>query len=148
MISKFGKEALTKFAVPLTKDILPELATKTTLFCNRLISERKIRGRGATRAGSGLLIDGVTETLKDEIKNQEGGVLASLMAPMAASLIWPLTSSLLGGTFEKGISEIEKRQEHKILPLLASILFKGIFGKGVTTAGKGYNYMGHMNKYF
>ena len=46
MISKLGKEALTKFAVPLTKDSLPELATKTTSSAIDKF-ERKISGRGA-----------------------------------------------------------------------------------------------------
>ena len=34
---------------------------------------------------SGVLIDGVTETVKDEIKKQQGGFLGALLAPLAAS---------------------------------------------------------------
>ena len=34
---------------------------------------------------SGVLIDGVTETVKHEIKKQEGGFLGALLAPLAAS---------------------------------------------------------------
>ena len=33
---------------------------------------------------SGVLIDGVTRTVKHEIKNQEGGILGALLAPLAA----------------------------------------------------------------
>ena len=32
----------------------------------------------------GILIDGVAETVKDEIKKQEGGFLGALLAPLAA----------------------------------------------------------------
>ena len=36
---------------------------------------------------SGVLIDGVTETVKHEIKKQEGGFLGALLAPLVASLV-------------------------------------------------------------
>ena len=42
---------------------------------------------------AGLLIDGATQTVKHEIKKQEGGVFPALMAPMTASLIATMTSS-------------------------------------------------------
>ena len=35
---------------------------------------------------SGALIDGVTETVKDEIKKQEGGFLGASLAPLTVSL--------------------------------------------------------------
>ena len=103
------------------------------------MSERKISGKGAVRAGkgftlfisnedmndiikiikslkdSGLLIDGVTETVKNEIKKQEGGFLGALLAPLAASLVQPVISSVV----------------------------EGISGRGVRRAGRGY-----MDKHF
>ena len=33
---------------------------------------------------SGVLIDGITETVKDETRKQEGGPLGALLAPLAA----------------------------------------------------------------
>ena len=39
-------------------------------------------------------IDGVTQTVKHEIKKQEGGFLGAMMAPMAASLIAAIAASL------------------------------------------------------
>ena len=60
---------------------------------------------------SGVLIDGVTETVKDEVKNQEGGFLGALLAPLATSLVQPVISSVV----------------------------KGISGRGVRRAGRGYN---------
>ena len=41
---------------------------------------------------SGLLIDGTSETVKDEIKKQEDGFLGTMMAPMSATLIAPAAS--------------------------------------------------------
>ena len=58
----------------------------------------------------GVLIDGVTETVKHEIKKQEDGFLGALLAPLAASLVQPVISSVV----------------------------KGISGRGVRRAGKGY----------
>ena len=43
----------------------------------------------------GQLIDGVTETLKDEIKKQEGGFLGALMAPTVTSMIASKSSLLI-----------------------------------------------------
>ena len=57
---------------------------------------------------AGLLIDGVTEKLKYEIKKQEGRFLAPLLAHMAASLIAPVTSSLVEGIFGKGSTRAGK----------------------------------------
>ena len=43
-----------------------------------------------------VLIDGVTKTVKHEIK-QEGGFLGALLAPLAASLVQSVISSLVKG---------------------------------------------------
>ena len=59
---------------------------------------------------SGVLIDGVNETVKDEIKKQEDGFLGVLLAPLAVSLVQPVISSAV----------------------------KGISGRGVRRAGRGY----------
>ena len=91
MISNLVKKALADFAVPLTKDVFPKLATRATLSILDKF-ERKISGQGAIKAGkeftllisnedmddiikiiklledSGLLTDGATETVKHEIK--------------------------------------------------------------------------------
>ena len=85
MISKLDIEAMTKFIVSLTNDIIIIIRIITSL------------------ETSVLLIDRVTETVKVEIKKQEHRVLASLIAPAA--------SSLLGGIFEKGVIEIEKKDK-------------------------------------
>ena len=59
---------------------------------------------------SGVLIDGVTETVKHEIKKQEGGFLRAFLAPLAISLVQPVISSVV----------------------------KVISGRGVRRAGRGY----------
>ena len=50
----------------------------------------------------GVLIEGVTETVKDEIKKQEGGFLAVLLAPSAASLLQQVISSVVKGISGRG----------------------------------------------
>ena len=59
---------------------------------------------------SGVLIDGVTETVKHEIKNQEGGFLGALLAPLSFSIVEPVVYSVV----------------------------KSISGRGVRGAGRGY----------
>ena len=41
------------------------------------------------------VIDGVTETVKHEIKKQEGRFLWALLEPLAASLVQPVTSPVV-----------------------------------------------------
>ena len=64
---------------------------------------------------SGVLIDGVSEIVKHETKKQEGQFLGAFLAPLVASLVQPVISLVL----------------------------KGISGRGVRRAGKGYK-----NKHF
>ena len=52
---------------------------------------------------SGVLIDGVTETVKDEIKKQDGGFLGALVALLAASLVQPEISSIVKGISGRGV---------------------------------------------
>ena len=59
---------------------------------------------------SGVLTDGATEIVKDETKKQDGGFLWALLAPSATSLVQLVISS--------GV--------------------KGISGRGVRRAGRGY----------
>ena len=59
---------------------------------------------------SGVLIDGVTEKVKNEMKKEEGGFLGAVLAPLAASLVQPMIFSAI----------------------------KGISGKKVRRAGRGY----------
>ena len=105
-LGNLGKKTLINITIPLPKDNLPRLVSNLT---SNAINEfeRKISGKGAVRAGkgytlfisnedmnnvteviysledSGVLIDGVTETVKHEIKKQKGGCLGALLAPSA-----------------------------------------------------------------
>ena len=132
-LGNLGKKALTNIAIPLARNNLSGLVSNLTSNAINKI-ERKISGKRAIRAGkrytffisnvdmndiikiiksledSGVLIDGVTETVKHEIKKQEGGFLDALLAPLAASLVQPVISSVV----------------------------KGISGRGVRRAGRGY----------
>ena len=107
------KKVLTNVGIPLARDNLHGL--KSNLASNVINKfERKISVKGDVRAGkgislfisnedmndiikiiksledSGVSIDGVTETVKHEIKKQEGGFPGALSAPLAASLVRPV----------------------------------------------------------
>ena len=97
---------------------------------------------------SSLSIDGATETVKHEIKNQEGGFLSGMMAPMAASLIALMASPLIQSSISSLINAITgKGNKGGFLPLLALPLMikvmsrKGVMRarEGVRSAGRGYN---------
>ena len=97
-LGNLGKKALTNTAILLARDNLPGLVNNlTSNAINKF--ERKINGKGVVRAekgfdlfiwnedvndiieiirsleDSGVLIDGFTETVKHEIKKQEGRFL-------------------------------------------------------------------------
>ena len=68
---------------------------------------------------SNVLICGIDKTVKHEIKKQQGGFLPVSLAPLAASLAHPVTSSVV----------------------------KGVSGRGVRRAGRGYidkNFLFHL----
>ena len=100
------KKALTNIAIPLARDNLPRLVSNVASDAINKF-ERNIRRKGAIRAEKGfalfilnedmndtvkiiksledsrVLIDGVTETVKHEIKKQEGRFLGASLALLA-----------------------------------------------------------------
>ena len=50
-----------------------------------------------------VLIDGVTETGKHEIKKQKGGVFWALLAPLATSLVQLVVCSVVKGISGRGV---------------------------------------------
>ena len=52
---------------------------------------------------SGVSIDGVTETVRYEMKEQDGRFLGALLAPLAVSLVQPVISSVVKGISERGV---------------------------------------------
>ena len=55
-----------------------------------------------TLEDSGVLIDGVTEI--GQYEKKEGGFLGALLAPLAASLVQPVISSVVKGISGRGVS--------------------------------------------
>ena len=47
--------------------------------------------------GSGILLDGITETVKNEVKEQKGGFLSILLVTLEASLLGDLLTKNLSG---------------------------------------------------
>ena len=60
-----------------------------------------------------VLIDEGTETVKDEIKKQEGGFLGALLAPLTTSLAQPVISSVGKGISGKGVRKAGKEYINK-----------------------------------
>ena len=141
MVSTFKKKALTNVAILLARDNLSGLASNlTSSAINKF--DRKISGKGAVRAGkgftlfisnedmndiikiikslgdSGVLIDGDTETVRDEIKKQESSFLGALLAPLAASLVQPVVSSVAKGISGRGVRRTGRDIWLKFLVLL------------------------------
>ena len=125
MVSLFKKKALAKVAIPLARDNLPGLISNLTSSAINTF-DRKISGKWVVREGKGftlfisikdmndtikiikpledsiVLLDGVTETLKNEIK-KEGGFRGALLAPLAASLVQPVIFSVIKGISGRGV---------------------------------------------
>ena len=57
---------------------------------------------------SGVLRDGVTETVTHEMKKQEGGFLTALLAPLVASLVQSIISSVVKGINGRGVRGAER----------------------------------------
>ena len=161
-MSILGKKALLGLLVPFAKDVLPKLATKPTWsaldnFKKKINGARDVRaGKGFTSfisnedmddifkiaeslEQSGLFIDGETETVKHEIKKQEGKFIGAMMVPWAASLISLLPCPLINTITGKWVTRAGKGEEDGTLPLLPlPLMMKGL-GKAVTSSGRGYN---------
>ena len=58
---------------------------------------------------SGVLINGVTETVKHEIKIQKGGFLEALLGPLAGSLVQPVISWVVKNTSGRGVRRAGRR---------------------------------------
>ena len=109
---------------------MPKLANKATLsILDKVL--RKISGKGVLRArkevslltpnddidnivgiiksleDSGVLI-GVNETVKHETKKEEGNFLGVALAPLTASLVEPVISSVVKGVSEIRIMSVER----------------------------------------
>ena len=64
---------------------------------------------------SGILIVGVTEIVKHEIKKKEGGFLGGLLAPLAASIVQPVISSVVKDISGGGVRRAGRRLMSKNL---------------------------------
>ena len=99
--------------------------------------KKKISGKRALRAGKGfilfisnedmndiikiiksledlvVLIDGVAKIVKHEMKKQEGRFLGALLAPLAASILQPVISSVVSDIRGKGVRRGGRRYMNK-----------------------------------
>ena len=139
-LGNLGKKALTNIATALARDNLPGLVSNLTSSPIHKFDKR-ISGKGAVRAGKGftlfisngdmndiiktiksledldILIDGVTETIKDKIKKQEGGFLGALIAPLATSLVQPIICSVVSHISGRGVRRAGRGYTVKIFQI-------------------------------
>ena len=134
-LANFGKKVLTNIAVPLARDNLPGFVSNLpSNAINKLERKNKCKGIFKSKKriyfilnedmnditkiiksleDSSVLIDGVTETGKDEIKKQEGGFLGVLLVPLAASLVQKVISSVVKGISERVVRRAGRGNKNK-----------------------------------
>ena len=138
IIPNLGKKALTNLTIPLARDNLPELISNlTSNAINKFDS--KISGKGVVRAekgftlftsngdmkdiikiiksleDSGVLVDGVTEAVKHEIKKQGGRFVGAFLAPLVVSLVQPVISTVVKGISRRGVRRKGRGYKNKNL---------------------------------
>ena len=138
IIPNLGRKALTNLTIPLARDNLPELISNlTSNAINKFDS--KISGKGVVRAekgftlftsngdmkdiikiiksleDSGVLVDGVTEAVKHEIKKQGGRFVGAFLAPLVASLVQPVISTVVKGISRRGVRRKGRGYKNKNL---------------------------------
>ena len=62
---------------------------------------------------SGVLIDGVTETVKHEIEKQEDEFRGALLAPLAVLIVQPVFSLVVKGISRRGVRRAGRRYMNK-----------------------------------
>ena len=129
-LGNLGQKSPTNVPLPFARDNLPGLVRNITWNAIKKF-EIKVSGKEAARAEKGftlfilnedmneiikiiksledlgLLIGGVTETVKHKMK-KEGWFLGALLAPLAASLVQPMFSSVVKGISGRGVRRTGK----------------------------------------
>ena len=116
MVSNLTSISINKFKRKISEKGVVRAGKEFTLFfsnedINDIIKTIK------SLEDSGVLIDGVTETVKHEIKNQEGGFLGALLAPLAFSIVEPVVSLVVKSISGK---ELEEQEEDILINIFCS----------------------------
>ena len=83
MVSNLASNAINKFQKISGKGVVRSEKVFTLFISNEDINDN---------IKSGVLTDGVTKTVKHEIKKQDGGFLPALLAPFDTSVVQPVIS--------------------------------------------------------
>ena len=70
-------------------------------------------------------MNGITGAVKDEMQKQEGGFLGALLAPLAASIVQPVISSVVKYISGRGYMN-KKFEFHSILQIKSRLLIISI----------------------
>ena len=102
LVSNLASNAINKFESKISGKVAVRAGKGFTLFIlnedmNDVIKTIK------SPEESNVLIYGITETVKHEIKKQEDGFLPALLAQLAALLVQPVISSVLEGISGTGV---------------------------------------------
>ena len=135
-LGNLGKKALTNNKISLARDNLPGLVSNLTSNAIKKL-EKILSEKGVVKAGKrfslffsnedtndiikiiksledlGVLIDGVTKTVKYETKKQEGGFLGALLVPLAAPKVQPVISSVVKGASGREVRRTVTRYMEK-----------------------------------
>ena len=137
MLCNLGEKVITDLDIPLVRNNLPGLVSNIPANAKSKF-ERKISRKSCVREGkeftlfisnedmndiikiikpledSNVLIDSIIETVKHEIKKQEGGFLRDLLASLAASLVQPNISSVVKNISERRVIKAGRGYMDKI----------------------------------
>ena len=136
-LANIDKKTHANVAIPLARDNLEIIYLESNSASNAINKlERKIIGNGAVRAEEGfnlffsnesmndiieiiirrsnLLIDGITERVKHEIKIEKGGSLPALLPPSAALIVQSVISSVVTGISGRGARRAGRGYMNKV----------------------------------
>ena len=133
---------LMKVAIPLAKHVLAPLGITAAASALDAGIQKKIHGSGTTTLiisneemndimkivqaleDSNILLKGVTNTIKNETKEQKGGFLSMLLGTLGVSLLGNLLS---GKGIVRAVLEIKKEKEFQELVMVIFYKIKWIF---------------------
>ena len=124
---------LLKTGLPLIKNVIHPLAKSILIPLGLTVAtsaaDAGIHKNTKSLEDSGLLLEGVTETVRNEVKEQKGGFLSMLLGALDATLLGNLL------TRKGAIATIQRRG-----------IYRAGKGKGIYRAGEGVLRAGYGNK--
>ena len=112
LVSNLASNAINKFEKKVSTKIAVRAGKRFTLFVSNEYINNNIKIIKSLE-DSGVLIDGVTKTVKHERKKQEGKFLGALLASLASSVVQPVISSVVKGISGRAVIRAGRRYMSK-----------------------------------